>query len=79
MKKNKQEILHEIPNIIFFTNPQKNQEYVQSINDMIDALSDLEAAQKDGYDTFFNANVVVKIIKSKYTKELEEEIKKAFE
>ena len=32
MKKNKQEILHEIPNIIFFTNPQKNQEYVYISN-----------------------------------------------
>ena len=49
-------------------------------NDAIVSIScDFGYDEKDGYDTFFNANVVVKIIKSKYTKELEEEIKKAFE
>jgi hypothetical protein len=54
-----------------------NYELIQ--NDAIVSISSDFGDDELGYESFFNANIVVKIIKSKYTKELEEEIKKAFE
>lgn len=54
-----------------------NYELIQ--NDAIVSISSDFGDDELGYESFFNANIVVKIVKSKYTKELEEEIKKAFE